>query len=422
MKIGEENNLNNSNPITFFDLKNIRYVWDDEKEDWYFSVIDLISIFTDCTNPDVYISELIANDESLKSIWDSNGVSVLMTGADGKKQEIQTVNIYYLFRIIQSIPSKKAEPLKKNLAELGAERFNQIQNPELSIKQGLQDYLRLGYSEDWINMRLKSIEIKNELTDQWKLHKVESSFQHADLLDVICKTWSGKSVKEYKKFKGLKKESLQDNMTNIEIVLNMLAEISASSITESKNPQTYEENVQCAQDGGSVAAVARRSLEKELGKSVISPLNAKDYFLDQRKIKKSELYRPVRNFILGTGLQFGFCNEAKRVYYQNSYFIIDQIYYHIPTRRLILLKICRKKLNLTELEKFKEQIIFYNTQDKYAHENDAIGMMFIINKKQIRIEYVIPDLLGKEVEEIGLPSSEILDSYLLKSLTDLQMN
>ena len=145
-----------------------------------------------------------------------------MTGADGKKQEIQTVNIYGLFRIIQSIPSKKAEPLKKNLAELGAERFNQIQNPELSIKQGLQDYLRLGYSEDWINMRLKSIEIKNELTDQWKLHKVESSFQHADLLDVICKTWSGKSVKEYKKFKGLKKESLQDNMTNIEIVLNML--------------------------------------------------------------------------------------------------------------------------------------------------------------------------------------------------------
>ena len=176
MKIGEENNLNNSNPITFFDLKNIRYVWDDEKEDWYFSVIDLISIFTDCTNPDVYISELIANDESLKSIWDSNGVSVLMTGADGKKQEIQTVNIYGLFCIIQSIPSKKAEPLKKNLAELGAERFNQIQNPELSIKQGLQDYLRLGYSEDWINMRLKSIEIKNELTDQWKLHKVESSF------------------------------------------------------------------------------------------------------------------------------------------------------------------------------------------------------------------------------------------------------
>ena len=166
---------------------------------------------------------------------------------------------------------------------MGAERLKQMQNPELSIQQALQDYRRMGYSENWINMRLKSIEIKKGLTDQWNLHNVKDPSQHEALTDVICKTWSGKTVKEYKKFKGLKKESLKDNMTNIELVLNMLAEVSVSTITEVKNPQSFEENVQCAHDGGRVAAVARQSLEKELGKSVISPLNTEDTLLEQTK-------------------------------------------------------------------------------------------------------------------------------------------
>ena len=206
-----------------------------------------------------------------------------MPGNDGNKHEVQSVNTQGLFRIIQSIPSKKAEPIKQFLAEMGAERLKQMQNPELSIQQALQDYRRMGYSENWINMRLKSIEIKKGLTDQWNLHNVKDPSQQEALTDVICKTWSGKTVKEYKKFKGLKKESLKDNMTNIELVLNMLAEISASTITEVKNQQSFEENVQCAHDGGSVAAVARQSLEKELGKSVISPLNAEDTLLEQTK-------------------------------------------------------------------------------------------------------------------------------------------
>lgn len=158
-----------------------------------------------------------------------------------------------------------------------------MQNPELYIQQALQDYRRMGYSENWINMRLKSIEIKKGLTDQWNLHNVKDPSQQEALTEVICKTWSGKTVKEYKKFKGLKKESLKDNMTNIELVLNMLAEVSASTIIKVKNPQSFEENVQCAHDGGSVAAVARQGLEKELGKSVISPLNAEDTLLEQTK-------------------------------------------------------------------------------------------------------------------------------------------
>ena len=272
--------------IKLFEGNNIRYVWDEEKEEWYFSIGDLISFLTDCANSDEYIEEMLSRDESLAFSWNTICVAVQMPGEDGKQHEVQSVNTQGVFRIIQSIPSKKAEPIKQFLAEMGVERLNQMKNPELSINQALHDYHRLGYSDDWINMRLKSIEIKNELTDLWNAHNVKEPSQHKALTDVICKTWSGKTVKEYKKFKGLKKESLQDNMTNIEMVLNMLAEVSASSITEVKNPQTYEENMQCAFDGGSVAAVARQSLEKELGHSVISSLNAKALISEQPDIKK----------------------------------------------------------------------------------------------------------------------------------------
>ena len=272
--------------IKLFECNDVRYIWDDEKEEWYFSIEDLISFLTDCANSDEYIEEILSRDKSLAFNWNTICVAVQMPGVDGKQHEVQSVNTQGLFRIIQSIPSKKAEPIMQFLAEIAAERMNQMLNPELAINQALKDYHRLGYSDDWINMRLKSIEIKKDLTDQWNTHNVKEHSEHVALTDVICKTWSGKTVKEYKKFKGLKKESLQDNMSNIELVLNMLAEVSASSITEVKNPQTYEENMQCAFDGGSVAAVARQSLEKELGHSVISSLNAKVLILEQPDIKK----------------------------------------------------------------------------------------------------------------------------------------
>jgi len=273
--------LEKSNSIKLFEDKNVRYIWDDEKEDWYFSVLDLISFLTDCSNPKEYIKEMLSRDEGLRFSWNTICIPVQMPGDDVKPHEVLSVNTQGLFRIIQSVPSIKAEPFKNFLAEMGAERLNQMQKPELSIKQALQDYRRKGYSEDWINMRLKSIEIKQNLTDQWNAHNVKEPSQHKALTDVICKTWSGKTVKEYKKFKGLKKESLQDNMTNIEMVLNMLAEVSVSSITAAKNPQTFEENVQCAFSGGSVAATARKSLESELGRTVISPVNANDLSLEQ---------------------------------------------------------------------------------------------------------------------------------------------
>ena len=280
------NNLERRDLIKLFEGNNIRYVWDEEKEEWYFSIADLISFLTDCVNSNEYIKEILSRDKSLAFSWNTICIADQMPGEAGKQHEVQSVNTQGLFRIIQSIPSKKVEPIKQFLAEIAAERMNQMLNPELAINQALQDYHRLGYSEDWINMRLKSIEIKKDLTDQWNAHNVKETSQHKALTDVICKTWSGKTVKEYKKFKGLKKESLQDNMSNIEMVLNMLAEVSASSITEVKNPQTYEENMQCAFDGGSVAAVARQSLEKELGHSVISSLNAKVLILEQPDIKK----------------------------------------------------------------------------------------------------------------------------------------
>lgn len=275
--------------IKLFKENKVRYIWDEEKEDWYFSIEDLISFLTDCANSDEYIEEMLSRDESLAFNWNTICVTVQMSGENGQIHEVQAVNTQGLFLIIQSIPSKRAEPIKLFLAEMGADRLNQMQNPELSIQQALQDYRRMGYSENWINMRLKSIEIKKGLTDQWNLHNVKDPSQQEALTDVICKTWSGKTVKEYKKFKGLKKESLKDNMTNIELVLNMLAEVSASTITEVKNPQSFEENMQCAINGGSVAAVARQSLEKELGHSVISSLNTKTSISEQTDIKKLDV-------------------------------------------------------------------------------------------------------------------------------------
>ena len=409
------------NSIKLFEDKLVRSVWDEEKEEWFFSVNDVVQILTDSTNVTDYIKKMRKRDEELGKGW-GQIVTPLSVQTAGGKQKTNFANTQGLFRIIQSIPSKKAEPFKQWLAKVGAERLDQLQDPELSIKQGLEDYRRLGYSDDWINQRLKSIEIRKDLTDQWKEHNVEEGVQYAALTDIIYQAWAGKTAKEYKKFKGLKKENLRDNMTNEELVLNMLAELSATSITKAKNPQTLEENALCAHEGGTVAAVARRELENKTGRSIVTPLNARDYFEAQIESKKEQLYLPVRNFILGTGLSFGFSNEKLRVPYKDSYFVIDQLYYHIPTRRNVLLKILRKNLTQKEKEEFKEQIQFINRKDKREGENNAVGLLFIIGEKQVSIDYVLPEENCKSASELGLPSPEVFDSYLQKSLADLRMN
>ena len=409
------------NSIKLFEDKLVRSVWDEEKEEWFFSVNDVVQILTDSTNVTDYIKKMRKRDEELGKGW-GQIVTPLSVQTAGGKQKTNFANTQGLFRIIQSIPSKKAEPFKQWLAKVGAERLDQLQDPELSIKQGLEDYRRLGYSDDWINQRLKSIEIRKDLTDQWKEHNVEEGVQYAALTDIIYQAWAGKTAKEYKKFKGLKKENLRDNMTNEELVLNMLAELSATSITKAKNPQTLEENALCAHEGGTVAAVARRELENKTGRSIVTPLNARDYFEAQIESKKEQLYLPVRNFILGTGLSFGFSNEKLRVPYKDSYFVIDQLYYHIPTRRNVLLKILRKNLTQKEKEEFKEQIQFFNRKDKREGENNAVGLLFIIGEKQVSIDYVLPEENCKSASELGLPSPEVFDSYLQKSLADLRMN
>lgn len=409
------------NSIKLFQDKIVRSIWDDEKEEWFFSVNDVVQILTDSTNVTDYIKKMRKRDEELSEGW-GQIVTPLYVQTAGGKQKTNFANAEGLFRIIQSIPSKKAEPFKQWLAQVGAERLEQLQDPELSIKQGLEDYRRLGYSDDWINQRLKSIEIRKDLTDQWKAHNVEEGIHYAALTDIIYQTWSGKTAKEYKQFKGLKKENLRDNMTNEELVLNMLAELSTTSITKAKNPQSLEENAQCAYEGGTVAAVARRELESKTGKSIVTPLNARDFFEMQIEAKKEQLYLPIRNFILGTGLSFGFSNEKLRVPFRDSYFIIDQLYYHIPSRRNILLKICRKNLTLSEKQIFIEQIQFFDEKNKREDENNAIGLLFLINENTVKIEYVIPDRINENIEELGLPSPDVFDSYLQKSLTDLRMN
>ena len=409
------------NSIKLFEDKLVRSVWDEEKEEWFFSVNDVVQILTDSTNVTDYIKKMRKRDEELGKGW-GQIVTPLSVQTAGGKQKTNFANTQGLFRIIQSIPSKKAEPFKQWLAKVGAERLDQLQDPELSIKQGLEDYRRLGYSDDWINQRLKSIEIRKDLTNQWKEHNVEEGVQYAALTDIIYQAWAGKTAKEYKKFKGLKKENLRDNMTNEELVLNMLAELSATSITKAKNPQTLEENALCAHEGGTVAAVARRELESKTGRSIVTPLNARDYFEAQIESKKEQLYLPVRNFILGTGLSFGFSNEKLRVPYKDSYFVIDQLYYHIPTRRNVLLKILRKNLTQKEKEEFKEQIQFFNRKDKREGENNAVGLLFIIGEKQVSIDYVLPEENCKSASELGLPSPEVFNSYLQKSLADLRMN
>lgn len=263
--------------IQLFEEKKVRTVWDDEQEKWYFSVADVVEVLTDSTDVKQYIKKMRMRDTALNANWGTICTPLQMTAADGKRRKIQAAPLEGIFRIIQSIPSPKAEPFKLWMAQVASNRIDQLQDPELSINQAMLDYKRLGYSDNWINQRLKSIEVRKELTDEWKRRGVEEGMQFATLTDIITKTWSGKTTKEYKRFKGLKKESLRDNMTNTELILNMLAETATTDLSKEQNPETFEENMNVAQKGGNVARSARTALEKELGHSVVSPLSAKKY-------------------------------------------------------------------------------------------------------------------------------------------------
>lgn len=261
--------------IKLFEEKLVRTVWNEDEEEWYFSIVDVITALTDSENPRRYWSDLKIKLSKEGSQLYEEIVQLKLPSADGKKYSTDVATTQQLFRLIQSIPSPKAEPFKQWLAMVARDRLDQLQDPELSIEQAMADYKRLGYSDNWINQRLKSIEIRKDLTDEWKRHGLKEGVQFASLTDIIYQTWSGKTSKEYKKFKGLKKEGLRDNMTNKELVINMLAELSTKEISEVSDPQTISDHENIAFRGGSIAKEARLKLEAETGKEVVSRLNAK---------------------------------------------------------------------------------------------------------------------------------------------------
>ena len=264
------------NAIKVFEDKKVRTVWDSDKEEWYFSIVDVIAILTESKNPTTYWRVLKKRlmDEGNETVTNCNALK--MHAPDGKMRYTDVADTEQLFRLIQSIPSPKAEPFKLWMAQVAKERLDQMQDPELSVEQAMRDYKRLGYSDNWINQRLKSIEIRKDLTDEWKRHGLQEGVHFATLTDIIYKTWAGKTAKEYKQFKGLKKENLRDNMTNKELVLSMLAELSTKEISEAQNPECFDEHVNVAKQGGAIALNAKLELEKKTGKSVVSPLNAKN--------------------------------------------------------------------------------------------------------------------------------------------------
>ena len=263
-------------------------MWNSETEEWYFSVVDVVAVLTDSENPRRYWSDLKRKLLKEGSQLYEGIVQLKMLSSDGKYYKTDVATTQQLFRLIQSIPSPKAEPFKLWMAQVAAERLDQMQDPELSIEQAMKDYKRLGYSDNWINQRLKSIEIRKELTDEWKKHGLQEGVQFATLTDIIYQTWSDMTARQYKQFKGLKKENLRDNMTNKELVLNMLAELSTKEISESNHPETFEDHKEIAVQGGEIARNARMELEAKTGKSVISPLNAKEEFLLKKGNEENE--------------------------------------------------------------------------------------------------------------------------------------
>ena len=269
--------------IKLFEERKVRTIWDDTHEKWYFSIVDVVAILTDSPNPQTYwrVLKKRLKEEGNETVTNCNALK--LKAADGKMRLTDVADTEQLFRLIQSIPSPKAEPFKLWMAEVASTRIDQLQDPERSIEQAVADYRRLGYSEAWINQRIKSIEVRKELTDEWKRTGVKEGVEYATLTDIITQQWSGFTTKEYKQYKGLKKENLRDNMTNLEMAFNILAEASATELSKQRDPQGVEEQKKVAKEGGSVAKVARKQLETQLGRSVISPTKAKDYL----KIEKS---------------------------------------------------------------------------------------------------------------------------------------
>ncbi len=264
-----------SNKIQLFESKRIRSVWVESEEEWYFSIVDVVAVLTESPSPRSYWKVLKHRLVAEGSQLVTNCNQLKMPSSDGKSYLTDVATTEQLLRLIQSIPSPKAEPFKLWLAKIGRERLEQAQDPEKSIKQAMLDYKKLGYSDNWINQRIKSIEIRKELTDEWQNKGLKEEIHFAALTDIITKTWSGKTTKEYKSFKNLKKENLRDNMTNTELVLNMLAELSTKNISESSDPKTLGEHKSVAKQGGEVALNARKELEQKTGKKAISNLNAK---------------------------------------------------------------------------------------------------------------------------------------------------
>ena len=277
--------MTQQNAIKIFEEKKVRTVWDSETEEWFFSIVDVIAVLTDSKNPSTYWRVLKKRllDEGNETVTNCNALKLPAT--DGKMRLTDVATTEQLFRLIQSVPSPKAEPFKLWMAQIAKERLDEMQDPELTIDRAMMEYKALGYSDNWINQRLKSIEIRKDLTDEWKRHGLEEGVQFATLTDIIYKTWAGKTAKEYKQFKGLKKENLRDNMTNKELVLNMLAELSTKEISEAIGPDSFDEHADVAQQGATVARNARLELEEKTGQPVVTPLNAKN-ILSLRQDKK----------------------------------------------------------------------------------------------------------------------------------------
>jgi BRO family, N-terminal domain. len=276
--------MTQQNAIKIFEERKVRSVWDDETQEWYFSVVDVVAVLTDSVDATAYWRKLKQRlkEEGNETVTTCHAFK--MSAADGKMRKTDVATVEQLFRLIQSIPSPRAEPFKLWIAQVAAERLDQMADPELSIEQAMADYKRLGYSDNWINQRLKSIEIRKDLTDEWKKHGLQEGVQFASLTDIIYQTWAEKTAREYKKFKDLKKENLRDNMTNKELILNMLAELSTKEISEATDPDTMDEHKSVARQGGEVARNARLELEAKTGKKVVTSQNAKAH----RQLKNDE--------------------------------------------------------------------------------------------------------------------------------------
>lgn len=262
--------------IKIFEEKKVRTLWDSEQEKWYFAIVDVIAVLTDSDNPQVYwrVLKKRLTAEGNETVTNCNGLK--MRAADGKMRMTDVADTEQLFRLIQSVPSPKAEPFKLWMAQVARERLDEMQDPELTIDRAMMEYKRLGYSDNWINQRLKSIEVRKDLTDEWKKRGLKEGVQFATLTDIITKAWAGMTTREYKEFKGLRKENLRDNMSNMELILNMLAEATTSEISKERKPETFTESEIIARQGGQIAGNTRREIEAQTGKDVISPQNAKD--------------------------------------------------------------------------------------------------------------------------------------------------